>query len=97
MATKAEVQAHIAKKLRDDVENDIDGTYVRDSLVEQISINDWNSIATWMKARDFEAIGKHLGGLVRNTVVSDADSEAASILADDVVDLVEYARIEGLP
>ena len=97
MATKAEVGAHIAQKLRADVEQSIDGAYVRDSLVEQISINDWNSIATWMKARDFEAVGKHLSGLVRNTVVSDANSEAASILSDDVIDIDEYARIEGLP
>lgn len=97
MATKAEVQDHIAKKLRDDVEDSITGAYVRDSLVEQISINDWNSIATWLKQRDFEAIGKHLGGLVRNTIVTDADAEAATILADDVVDIPEYARIEGLP
>ena len=97
MATKAEVQAHIAKKLRSDVEAKITGTYVRDSLVGQISINDWNAIATWMQQRDFEAIGKHLGGLVRNTVVSDADAEAATILSDDVVDIQEYARIEGMP
>jgi hypothetical protein len=96
MATKAEIQAHIAKKLRDDVANAMTGAYVRDSLVEQVSIDDWNSIAQWLKDRNFEAIGQHIGALVRNTVVTDADSEAASILSDDVVDLTEYARIEGL-
>ena len=96
MATKAEIQAHIAKKLRDDVEAAMTGAYVRDSLVEQVSINDWNSIAVWLKARDFEAIGKHIGGLVRISVVGDADSEAALILSDDLIDLDEYARIEGL-
>ncbi len=97
MATKAEVQAHIAKKLRGGVEDDLTGAYVRNSISAQISINDWNSIATWLQARDFEAIGKHLGGMVRSTIVSDANAEAAIILADDVVDLEEYARIEGLP
>jgi len=97
MATKEEVEAHVSKKLRADVESNIDGKYVRDSLVEQININDWNSIATWMKARDFAAIGKHISGLVRTTVVTDADSEAAQMWADDVLSVDEYARTEGMP
>ena len=97
MATKAEIQAHIAKNLRKDVESNMDGAYVRDSLTEQITINDWNSIATWLQERNFKSIGKHIGTLVRNTVVSDADSEAAQILADNLLTLDEYARAEGLP
>jgi hypothetical protein len=97
MATKVEVQADIAKKLRSEVEAELSGTYVRDSISAQITINDWNSIATWMQARDFAAIGKHLSLMVRNTIVSDADAEAAVILQDNVVDLEEYARIEGMP
>jgi hypothetical protein len=96
MATKPEIQAHIAKKLRADVESNIDGAYVRDSLTEQITINDWNAIATWLLDKDFKSIGKHIGTLVRNTVVSDADSEATQVLADNLLTLDEYARTEGL-
>ena len=96
MATKAEIQTHIAKKLRKEFDDNLTGAYVRDSVAEQITINDWNSIATWLQARDFTSVGNHIAGLVRATIVSDADSDAAAILADDVVDLAEYARIEGL-
>ena len=97
MATKAEIQADIAKKLRKEFDDNLTGAYVRDSLAEQITINDWNAIATWLQDREFKSIGKHIGGLVRITIVSDADSDAAAILVDDSVDLAEYARIEGLP
>jgi len=97
MATKAEIEADIAKKLRKQYDADLTGAYVRDSVAAQININDWNSIATWLQSRDFTSIGKHIGGMVRNTVDSDADAEAAAILTDNNVDLTEYARIEGMP
>lgn len=97
MATKGEVQRHIADKLRRLQETErLTGDFVEASVLENITANDWGVIAGWIQSNNFQAIGKHVSGIVRSQIASNAMREAAIILADDVVDIDEYAKIEGL-
>ena len=96
MATKEEIQSHIAKKLIGLYEEEFDGTYVRDAIVSDISASDWNAIADWLHARLFDRIGRHLGHKVKNKILADANTEAQAMVANDALSLAEYARSEKL-
>lgn len=97
MATKAEVQRHIADKLRRLQETrKLTGSFVELSVIENITPGDWASIAGWIQDNNFQAIGKHISQLVRTQIASNAMREAAVILADDVLSLDEYAQVEDL-
>lgn len=99
MATKADVQAHIKQKLIKTKVEEIgsNGAYVKDAVAGNISNADFDAIAGWLQQRDYEKIGRFIGTLVRDKVLEDADTEAASMLADDQLSIVEYARLERMP
>lgn len=98
MATKQQIERHIADKLRIIEETEkLTGAFVETAVLENIGVNDWNSIAGWIKANNFVAIGRHITSIVKGEISTDADQEAADILADDLLTLDEYARTEGLP
>ena len=97
MATKAEVEAHISKKLRADKKTTLTGAYVQSAVTTNITTNDWDAIATALMANNFAAAGKRLGQIVRVQVNADSDAEAATYLADNTLSIAEYAEIEGLP
>ena len=96
MATKEEIQGHIAKKLIGIYEEEFDGAYVRDAIVADINASDWNAIADWLHRRRFDLIGLHLSQKVRNKILADANAEAQTMVADDALSLAEYARSEKL-
>lgn len=98
MATKADIQRHIAGKLRKSLETRrLTGPFVESAVLEHITLSDWSSIAIWVQANDFNAIGKHITQIVRSEINNNAMQEAAVIVADDTVSLAEYAKIENLP
>ena len=98
MANKQQIEKHIADKLRILEETEkLTGAFVETAVLENIGPNDWNSVAAWIKANNYSAIGRHITSIVKAQVSSGADQEAATILVDDVLTLDEYARTEGLP
>lgn len=98
MATKADIQRHIAAKLRRTQETQrLTGDFVETAVLENITPADWASIAGWIQNNNFVAIGRHVSAIVRAQISSEANRKAAVILADDSVSLVEYAEIEDLP
>jgi hypothetical protein len=98
MATKQQIERHIADKLRViDEDQKLTGAQVEAAVLDTIGPSDWNSIANWIKSNNFSAIGQHIDGLVKAEISVSADQEAAAMLVDDVLTLDEYARTEDLP
>ncbi len=98
MASKQQIEQHIADKLRILEETQkLTGTFVEAAVLDNIGPNDWNSIAAWIKSNNFDKIGQHIVSIVKAEIAIDADQEATDILADNVLTLDEYARTEGLP
>jgi hypothetical protein len=97
MASKAQIQAHIAQKLVQQDKQKLTGPFVESAVLDNITQGDWNAIAGWLQANNFNAIGTRLGQIVESQVATDADAEAAGILLDDSLSLDEYSRVEGLP
>lgn len=97
MATKREIQDHIAAKLILQDRRRLTGPFVEAAVLENITPGDWNAIAGGVASNNFAAIGKVIVRLIELQITADAQAEAATIVADDTVSFDEYSRIEGLP
>lgn len=96
MTTKADIQAFIEKRLRQEVVRTVDGSYVRDALAGGLTAAEWNGIAVAFRVNDLNGIGNFIVSKVRSKINIDAVAEAEAMLLDDAFSLDEFARIAGL-
>lgn len=97
MATKIEVTEHVARKLRQVYKNELDGVYVQTALAGSMDAAAWSQIAINLRVDNLAAIGQMVKDRVVSKLLSDVDTEAATMLTDDSLSLTEYARTERLP
>lgn len=97
MATKVEITAHVARKLRQVYKSELDGTYVQTALAGSMDSAAWSQIAVYLRSDSLAAIGQMVKDRVVTKLLSDVDDEAITMLTDDSLSLTEYARTERLP
>ena len=92
MATKAELEAILAKRLSNKDLNNANFGDIKDAL-KSLSPQETSDLVTAVQNQNTDRIGVIIFGATKRVIKAATDAEATLILADDNMDLEEIERV----